>query len=157
MAFLLKAAIAALTLGAAGATMYPAYANDLSPVPDTTVTKKSGVLRTSVGHYQFTPETCAIFHEDGIDDIEIGGPGMAPDGEKFYFELSSTANEMAVVLGVDGPFTNSDKTLRAGAYISQEFTVTVSDRAISIPSLVLVDNDGQIVDDAASLKINCER
>lgn len=154
MTALLKSALAALTLGAAGVTaIYPVHAVSI-PVDEPTA-KEPGVLRTSAGNYRFTPTTCAIYKEDGVDDIEIGGTGLAPNGEPLYFEFSSMANEMAVRLGVDGPFKSSDRTLRAGRYVSQEFTVTVTDRTISVPSVVLVDNNGNAVDNNASLTIDC--
>lgn len=114
-----------------------------------------GVLETSSGIYQFTPNVCAIYSEDGIDDIEIGGPGTAPDGEDIYFELSSTANELSLGLGVNSAFAHAERSLKAGRYVSKEFTLAVMNRQISADDLVLIDENGTIIDDGASLTIDC--
>lgn len=116
---------------------------------------QKGVLETSAGAYEFTPTTCAIHNEDGVDDIEIGGPGTAPDGEGFYFELSSTGNDLTVNLGVDGPFASAERKLQAGIWVSQEFTVEVSGRTMTLRNLALVDENGRSVDDDAILTIDC--
>ena len=115
----------------------------------------AGVLETSAGPYAFTPVMCAIYTEDGVDDIEVGGPGTAPDGEEFYFQLSSTGNELTVDLGVSGPFASADRNLRAGRYVSQEFVLEVMGRTMIAPSLVLVDQSGNTVDDDAILTLDC--
>lgn len=117
---------------------------------------KSGVLKTAAGNYKFTPTTCAISKEDGVDDVEIGGRGKAPDGEPFYFELSSTGNALSLGLGADGPFVSANRKLQAGRYVSQELAVEVSGRKITVQSLKLVDESGQRVDDDATLTIDCE-
>lgn len=149
------AAIAtAITIAIAAAASYPAQASK-SPSTAHQPPQATGWLKTSSGTYEFAPTSCAIFKEDGFDDIEVGGPGIAPDGEKFYFEFSSTAGAIELQLGVDGPFKSSDRKLQAGRYISQEFAVTVNERTISVPSLVLVDENGQAVDSAAVLEIRC--
>jgi len=126
-----------------------------SATSDTAITA-SGVLDTSMGIYQFTPSSCGVHYEDGVLDIEIGGPGTAPDGEIFYFELSSIANQIIIELGVDGPFKTSDRQLRAGQYTSETFTIDVSDKVISVSSLVLVDEQGDRVDANANLRIDCD-
>lgn len=115
----------------------------------------SGVIGTSAGNYEFTPATCALYRQDGVDDVEIGGPGTAPDGEKFYFGLSSTGNELTLDLGADGPFASTGRRLQAGRWVSQEFTVQVSDRTLSVENLVLVDENGRPVDDGATLTVDC--
>lgn len=115
-----------------------------------------GVLETSAGIYEFTPTTCAIYQEEDIDDIELGGPGKAPDGEEFYFELSSTANALTINLGASGPFASADRRIQAGRYVSQPFTVEVSGAAVTARDLVLVDENGGPVDDDASLTVDCD-
>lgn len=120
-----------------------------------TTMKASGVLETSLGTYEFTPTSCGVHSENGVLDIEIGGPGKTQDGEEFYFELSSIANQIIVELGVDGPFKTSDRQLRAGQYSSQTFTVDVADEVISVTGLVLVDEKGDRVDADANLRIDC--
>lgn len=113
----------------------------------------SGVLETSAGSYLFTPVSCGIHEEDGVYDILIAGPGKAPDGEAFYFDLSSS--EMSIDLGVDVPFKTSDRQIRAGQYVSQPFNIDVSDRIVSVSSLALVDERGQSIDANAGMRINC--
>jgi hypothetical protein len=114
-----------------------------------------GVLETSSGAYRFTPTTCAFHQEDGVYDIEIGGPGEAPDGEKFFFELTSTGQAIAVNLGADGPFASSDRKLVAGKHVSEEFTINVSGTSLSVPKIVLITDQGERVDENASLQIDC--
>lgn len=119
--------------------------------------KHSGVLQTKQGAYHFAPTTCIFHKEDGVDDIEIAGPGTAPDGEKFYFELSSTGNEVAVKLGADSSYQSSDRKLVAGRHVTEAFALNVSGQSLSVPKLVLADRNGQKVDDNASLQIDCAR
>ncbi len=123
-----------------------AEAENLQSATSATEMKASGVLDTSTGTYQFTPSSCGVHYEDGVLDIEIGGPGTAPDGEIFYFELSSIANQIIIELGVDGPFKTSDRQLRSGQHTSETFTIDVSDKLISVSGLVLVDEQGDRVD-----------
>lgn len=125
------------------------------PTPAANAGKHSGVLQTAKGAYRFTPSTCVFHKEDGVDDIEIEGPGQTPDGEKFYFEFSSTGNEMIVKLGVDTPFQSPERRLSAGQHVSEAFTLDVSSQSLSVPKLVLKDGNGEQVDDSASLQINC--
>ena len=131
-----------------------AAATDAAPAAS--VGEHSGVLQTAQGAYQFTPTSCLFNKEDGVYDIEIQGPGQTPDGEKFYFELSSTGNEMSVQLGVDAPFQSPERRLVAGQYVSEAFTLDVSDKSLSIPKLVLNNERGERVDDNASLQIDCQ-
>ena len=46
-----------------------------APAADST---RVGTLQTSAGVYTFTPRSCLIHIEDGVPDIEIQGPGIAP-------------------------------------------------------------------------------
>lgn len=126
-----------------------------APPPESSAIVETGVLETSAGRYEFTPATCAIHSQDGADDIEIQGPGTAPDGEKFFFELSSTANAMTIGLGVDRPFASPERRIKAGRVVSQEFTVVVSGRQLSVAGLVLVDENGASIDEDATLNIDC--
>lgn len=114
-----------------------------------------GTLQTSAGAYEFTPRSCLIHIEDGVPDIEIQGPGIAPDGEKLYFDFSSTANEMSIELGVDTAFTSTDRVLKAGQFVSKAFTVEVSENIISVADVHLIDEQGALVDANASLRIDC--
>lgn len=124
-----------------------------APVPGHSASAGTGVLQTSAGTYEFTPVSCGIYMEDGVYDIEIGGPGEAPDGESFYLSFSTT--ELTINLGVDVPFKTTDRQIRAGQYVSQPFTVDVSDRLVSVSSLALADERGQTFDTDASLRIDC--
>lgn len=116
-----------------------------------------GVLETSTATYEFTPVTCVIYMEDGVPDIEVQGPGVAPDGESFYFDFSSTANEMTIELGVDEPYGSVGRKLRAGQYVSTAFEVEVTDGIISVTGLDLVDGQSEPVDASASLRIDCNK
>lgn len=115
----------------------------------------TGALETSAGRYEFTPTTCGIYSQDGADDIEIQGPGTAPNGEKFFFELSSTANAMTIGLGVDRPFASPERRIQAGRVYSEEFTIVVSGKRLSVAGLILVNENGGSIDDGATLTIDC--
>ena len=127
-----------------------------SAAPGSQASNRSGVLKTSVGNYEFTPTTCGLHREDDFDDIEIQGPGVAPDGEVFYFELSSTGEEMSVNLGVDNFFSSSERRLTAGRWTSEPYTIQTSGKKFTVSDIVLVDGDGARIDGAASLEIDCE-
>src|SRR5690606_36470477 len=102
------------------------------------------------GRYTFTPTTCAIHREGDVMDIEIGGAGQAPDGEKIYFEFSSTADALSIELGVDTPFASSDRTLNARQFVS---TMTVSCKAVRVAEQELGDDQGNR--QSASQQIDC--
>ncbi len=124
--------------------------------PDVEATSP-GVLETTTATYEFTPVTCVIYVEDGVPDIEVQGPGLATDGESFYFDFSSTANEMTIELGVDEPYESVGRKLQAGQYVSTPFEVDVSDGIISVTGLNLVDGQSEPVDPSASLRIDCNK
>lgn len=115
----------------------------------------TGVLQTAMGAYSFVPTTCGVYVGDGVEDIEVLGRGTAPDGEVFFFELSSTANALSVGLGVDSLFATPERELTAGRVTSQEFSLVVAGADISADNLVLVDEQGRSVDADASLRITC--
>lgn len=115
----------------------------------------SGALETAAGRYEFTPSTCAFYEQDGVYDIEIRGPGTAPDGEKFFFELSSTANALTIGLGVDRPYASPERKIEAGRVVSQEFEIVVAGEKLTINDLVLVNQDGAPVENGATLSIDC--
>ena len=121
------------------------------------VSASPGILETSTATYEFTPVTCIIYMEDGVPDIEVQGPGLAPDGESFFFDFSSTANEITIELGVDEPYESVGRKLQAGQYVSTAFEVDVSDGIISVTGLDLVDGQTEPVEASASLRIDCNK
>ncbi|MFA5581232.1 MAG: hypothetical protein WDA25_04690 [Paracoccaceae bacterium] len=114
-----------------------------------------GRLETAAGVYAFNATTCAIHTEDGMLDILIQGAGTTPDGDIFYLELQSMGGSLDIELGVDGPFQSLDRQIRAGEYVSAAFTIDATGGMITIPDLMLVDQDGQLVDARAQLWIDC--
>lgn len=110
----------------------------------------SGFVETASGRYVFTPKTCVIHHEGGVPDVEIGGAGKAPDGEKIYVDVSSTADELSIELGVDTPFAAAERTLRASRFASK---LEISGQTLRVADLELVDDQGQR--QPASLQIDC--
>lgn len=116
-------------------------------------TMRTGVVETEGGAYSFSPTSCGVHVEDGFNDIEISGPGTAPDGEPVFIEFSSTANELDIALGVNTPFASADRILRAGQHVTQTMDIQVDGRTIRVAHLVLVDSDGQR--QTGSLEINC--
>jgi hypothetical protein len=149
-----KLGLAAITV-VGGLILAGCSAEAENTAPGNSAAAMRGVLETSAGLYEFTPATCAIYRQDGAVDIEVQGPGTASDGEKFFFELSSTANAMTIGLGVDGPFASPERKLEAGRVASQEFTIMASERQLSVSGLVLVDENGRSVDGDATLQIDC--
>ena len=77
---------------------HPAQADEIQAAEGEIAETFIGILETSAGKYEFTPDTCAIHQEEGGYDIEIGGRGIVSDGEEFYFTFSSTGNEMTIGL-----------------------------------------------------------
>ncbi len=128
-----------------------------APTPITATMAGTGTLETSVGLYTFTPTTCVIYQSTDGDDIEVQGPGTAPDGEAFFFELSSTANALTIGLGVEGPFASPERRLKAGRFASREFVIVATEQGLSAAGLVLVDEHGAAVDGNAALNIDCGR
>ncbi len=126
-----------------------------APTLESSAAVAISALETSAGRYEFMPTTCGIYSQDGANDIEIQGPGSAPNGEKFFFELSSTANAMTIGLGVDSPFASPERRIQAGRVYSQEFTIVASGRQLSAAGLVLVDENGASIDNGATLTIDC--
>ena len=126
-----------------------------TPILDDLPPGKTGMLESPVGTYEFTTTVCGIFLEDNFEDIEIMGPGTAPNGENFYFQLSSTGNSMTISIGSEGPFDSSDRQLQAGQHVSEPFTVETSGEFISVPHITLVDEVGWRIIGDASLRINC--
>lgn len=92
---------------------------------------------------------------DGVPDVEIGGPGTAPDGERIYVDLSSTANALDIGLGVDTKFASSERSLRAGQHITSPFKVTLTDRVVRASGIALVNNQGESIDQNASFEADC--
>ncbi|MBE7734086.1 hypothetical protein [Devosia faecipullorum] len=127
-----------------------------APTTERSAAPVTSVLETAAGRYEFAPTTCAIHGQGGAEDIEIQGPGTTPDGEKFFFELSSTANVITIDLGVDGPFSSAERRIQAGRVYSREFTIMTSGRQLSVADLVLVDENGASIDDGATLTIDCD-
>ena len=134
----------------AGCKEEQAIASGVEVAPD-----KHGILQTSMGAYKFTPNVCVIYLEDDFYDIEVQGPGTAPNGEAFFFELSSTAAEISISLGVDTAFAHSDRTLNAGAYHSKPFSIQVSGSTITLSDLVITDENGAELEGPTTLEINC--
>lgn len=111
---------------------------------------RSGLVETASGRYAFTPKVCAIHYEDGVPDIEIGGAGKAPDGEKIYVQFSSTADQLTIDLGVDSAFATAERRLRADDFVSG---MEISGKTIRVANLALVGEQGSR--QPASLKIDC--
>ena len=125
--------------------------------PQTYGANYSGLLKTSLGNFELKPTTCGLFREGDFDDIEIQGPGVAPDGEVLFFHLSSTGEELSVHLGVDSAMAHSDRTLKAGRWHSEPFTIQTSGngRQFTVPDIALVDSDQKRIEGLASLEIDC--
>lgn len=117
--------------------------------------ENDGILESSIGTFHFAPSSCAVYREDGVDDIEIEGRGTAPNGEKMFLELSSTGNALTINLGVDESFQSSDRAIRAGAHISKPFTVEIGEGVIEVHDLALIDENQQPIAGPANLTIRC--
>lgn len=126
-------------------------------VSSTAQAAQQGVLETPNGRYEFTPRSCGVHVEDGVYDIELNGPGVAPDGEKIYFEYTSTGNAISVELGVDQPFKSSDRQIRAGQFITEKLNLEVNDNKIEITDIVLMDENNAIMNGKGALVVDCNR
>lgn len=131
-----------------------AAASKAAPVAGATAAKAgSGVIETEAGRYVFTPTTCAMGSQDGVPDIEVQGPGTAPDGEKVFVEFSSTADALTIKLGVDRAFSSPDRSLKAGHIYTQKMPVEVAGSTIRVPELELVDDNG--TRQSGNMRIDC--
>ena len=102
----------------------------------------SGVVETAGGRYTFAATTCAIHLEGDAWDVEIAGPGKAPDGEKVFVQFSSTGDVLTIDLGIDSAFDSSERSWQAGQYITNKLKVDVSGRTVRVAELELVDLQG---------------
>ena len=102
----------------------------------------SGVVETAGGRYTFTATSCAIHLEGDRWDVEIAGPGEAPDGEKVFVQFSSTGDVLTIDLGIDSAFESSERSWQAGQYITNKLKVDVSGRTVRVAELELVDVQG---------------
>lgn len=112
-------------------------------------------LITPQGRYEFSPRSCSIYVDDGSYDIEISGPGTAADGEIFFFDFSSTANEMSISLGVNQPFKHSDRQIKAGQHVSEKFEIEVNDNVITVQDIIFRGISDEIMDGTGNLLIDC--
>lgn len=132
----------------------PAPAATAASKPIAAVKKaNTGVIETSAGRYVFTPNGCRAHDVDGFPDLEASGPGTAPDGEKIFVELSTVGNRVVIELGVDRPMQSSDRRLQAGEGVTDKLDIQVSDNAVRIASLTLLDDDGKRI--TGSLQMDC--
>ncbi len=122
----------------------------------TAMAAQPGVLETPNGRYEFSLRSCAIYLDDGKYDIELQGPGIAPDGEKIFIEYSSTAEAISVKLGVDQPYKSTDRTIKAGNYVTEAMKLTVTDNIIEIHDIVLMDENDKIIDGTGTLTVDCK-
>lgn len=149
-------ALIALGLAACGDNAaQPDQTKTAAPTAAAAAATGSGVIKTSGGDYRFTPTTCAIGVEGGVDDIEIGGAGVGPDGAPIYVEFSSTANALDIGLGVDRPFVTAERQIRGGRSASRPFEITVSGQVVKAASVSLKKENGETFDDNASFEITC--
>ena len=148
-------AFALLALGLAACNNDAAQPNATKTAAPSASVSGSGVIKTSVGDYRFTPTTCAIGISGGMDDVEIGGAGVGPDGAPIYVEFSSTADALTIGLGVDKPFATAEHQIQGGRVYSQPIDVAVSGRTVQASGVALKTDNGEPVDDNASFEIHC--
>jgi hypothetical protein len=72
----------------------------------------TGLVVTDEGDYSFAATTCVQYE----DEIEVGGPGTAPDGTPVFVTMSAGEGyaNLRIDLGVDDEFTSSDDILISG-------------------------------------------
>lgn len=114
-----------------------------------------GELVTPQGRYEFSPRSCSIYIDDGSYDIEISGPGTSLDGEIIFFDFSSVANEISIKLGVDQPFTHSDRQIKAGQHVSEAFEIEVNDNVITAHDIIFRSVSDELMEGTGSLMIDC--
>lgn len=150
-----KLTIAMLLISAFSGPLSAAERSNPEPIAKDAVEHVGGVLETTDGVYRFTPAVCAIHVEDGFPDIEVAGPGLTAEGESFYLDFSSTANEVTLELGVNKPFASVDRTVRAGEYVSSPFNSEVIGKTISVTDLNLINEQDEPVATGATMQIDC--
>ena len=135
------AAVVMLSLSACNAA--PPDVNSSARSSVAAANKSVGVVETADGRYAFTATSCAIHFEDDEWDIEIAGPGIAPDGEMVFVQFSSTGDVLTIELGVDTASASSDRILTAGEFNTNGMQVEVSGRNVRVADLELVDEHGK--------------
>lgn len=148
-------AFALLALGLAACSDDAAQPNPAKTAAPSASATGSGIIKTSGGDYSFTPTTCAIGISGGMDDVEVGGAGVGPDGTPIYVEFSSTANALTIGLGVDKPFATAEHRIQGGRVYSQPIDITVSGRTVQASGVALKTDNGEPVDGDASFEIHC--
>lgn len=132
-----------------------AIASLLALTGNAAIATPKGELVTPHGQYEFSPRSCSIYIDDGSYDIEISGPGTSLDGEIIFFDFSSVANEISIKLGVDQPFTHSDRQIKAGQHVSEAFEIEVTNNVITAQDIVFRGVSDELMEGAGSLMIDC--
>lgn len=98
---------------------------------------RGGILDTDTGVYGFDPTMCGMALEDGQHDIEVYGPGTAPDGRVVFVEFSSTGRYLSVGFDIASVFHSADEAL-----VARDFDIAVSGTTITASDLVFSDLNG---------------
>jgi hypothetical protein len=124
-----------------------------SETDDAPVASDDGTVTTDAGTYVFQPEVCVITP----DEIEIHGPGAAPDGTPVYIDLGVGDGyaTLSIDIGTDSQFVSGDGLLTTIS-LTDDLDVTVSgSTVIGTAALTEVRRDEAGGEVSAAIDVDC--
>lgn len=128
-------------------------AGDIPSLQD--IAPNTGVLITPAGLYKFTATACSAGVYDGEVEVEVYGPGTAPDGEIMFLSFSALANTLTIKLGKDKMLGATERELVAGQHHTERFDTEVTGLTVEVRDIILATQDQERVAGTANLLINC--
>jgi len=108
-------------------------------------------VTTDAGVYRFEPATCTIYE----GELEIAGPGTAPDGTPVHVDLSAGDGyaNLRIDIGTNDPFVSSDEILTTVELID-DLDYQVSGSTIT-GTASLADGTGTATRVQATVDVDC--
>jgi hypothetical protein len=111
-----------------------------------------GVVVTDAGDYVFEPQTCVITSLE----IEINGPGVAPDGTPVYIDMGVGDGyaTFSIDIGTDSQFVSGESLLTTVA-LDSDLEVTVAGSAVRGAALLTEVRTGDNSEVEADIDVDC--
>jgi hypothetical protein len=123
-----------------------------SETDDAPITGGDGTVTTDAGTYVFQPQACVITP----DEIEIHGPGAAPDGTPVYIDLGVGDGyaTLSIDIGTDSQFVSGDGLLTTIS-LTDDLDVTVSGSTVTGTAALTEVRDGGGGEVSAAIAVDC--